>query len=229
MRLFIICSIICALPSYSHAGVIVYTSQTAFDTDVATRGLSGRVDDFAELTPNINVSFSTLDRSDFVVRSVGRATNHPSTFEVIGSGVGPDVRGINSNFGADDLIFDFKAPINAVSVLIDGFGTLGGIQTMQFSIDGGPIKLGLVEGSTYIPNEFLGIVSDSGTFSSLLIRNSPGDQITVNEVASYRTTSAVPEPSTLQILLGFGACLMVYGCRDLVQSRLWASGCQKIG
>jgi hypothetical protein len=215
MRLLIICSMICALPNYSYAGVIVYTSETAFNTDVATRGLSGRVDDFAELTPNINVSLSTLNRPDFVVRSVARGTNHASTFEVIGSGVGPNVRGINSNFGADDLIFDFKAPINAVSVLIDGFGTLGGIQTMSFSLDGGPIKLGLVEGSSYVPNAFLGIVSDSGTFSSLLIRNSPGDQITVNDVASYRTASAVPEPSTLQMLLGFGCSLLAYRFRNI--------------
>ena len=212
MRLFIICSMICALPIYSYADVIVYTSETAFHTDVATRGLSGRVDDFAELTPDINVSLSTLNRPDFVVRSVDRGTNHPSTFEVIGSGV---LRGVNSNFGADDLIFDFKGPINAVSVLIDGFGTLRGIQTMSFSLDGGPIKLGLVEGSSYVPNAFLGIVSDSGTFSSLLIRNSPGDQIAVNEVASYRTTSAVPEPSTLQMLLGFGCSLLAYRCRNI--------------
>jgi hypothetical protein len=205
------------LHSASYAGVIIYTDKTAFDNALTAQGFSGNVDNFSDLTPNGNVPLSTLDRPDFVVRSTIRGTSNPSTFEVLGSQVG--FAGISSNFGADDLLFDFKAPKLAASVTVEGFGTLGGTQSLSFSLDGGPIMLGLIEGPTYVPNAFLGLISDSTMFSSLLIRNSPADQITVFEVGSFAASNAVPEPSSLVLFLGLGAAMLGFRRRSHRQKR----------
>ena len=185
-----------SIASISNATVTTYTNRAAF-----LAAITGATNiDFNGLSGGLQTQYSSLNLSGVTFTTNGSMyVVNPAYYS-------------GYNIDGTDVLGSFYAGLNDITATLPGgvsavgtdFGGLFGSEEFGFLLSTGDFYSTTVPAATSGPS-FVGFITDTGTFSSVDMFNRDGSYgIYDNFVYGVGSSSTVPEPGSLAMIIGVG-------------------------